>query len=367
MSSTSAASPIAGPQTIDSWLAASRGDASGLWLLSVLSQLVFPTVQVKGEAAAFSRADAAFAARDYAHPSSDGSILGRPGTDFLWLGGRLRNAWPAGPDDNAYSRVRRSNVATLLIGGGLDFATPPQVAKRQLLPYLPNGHQVVLPNLGHTDDFWSYEPAASSRLVNTFLANGKVDESGYTFRPVDFTPGFTQTKIAKIVLAVLVGLPAIALLSLVWLAVRVRYGGRLGRKAAAVTRSLWVLVLGLGGWLAGALVVLTALPTVALDSDVVAGLAVGAPVGLGIYLAWVDTRWTARVKTTGLASAVGGALVGAWLGCNAIGGLYAVVTATVGAAIGANLILLVLDVTRDRPRRTVPARVPTGELHLPIA
>ena len=37
-------------------------------------------------------------------------------------------------------------METLLIGGELDFATPPQKATRELLPHLPNGHEVVLPD-----------------------------------------------------------------------------------------------------------------------------------------------------------------------------------------------------------------------------
>src|SRR5215831_10125612 len=48
-----------------------------------------------------------------------------------------------------------------------------------------------------------------------------------------------------------------------------------------------------------------------------------------------------EIKRTGLAAALGGALVGAWLGCNVIDGLYGVVTATRGAAVGANAIVLV--------------------------
>ena len=97
--------------------------------------------------------------------------------------GRLLDAWPANPDENLYTRVRDSKVETLLIGGELDFATPPQNATRELLPHLPNGRQVVLPGLGHTDDFWSYEPEASSRLINTYLDSGRVDTSLYTRRP----------------------------------------------------------------------------------------------------------------------------------------------------------------------------------------
>ena len=77
------------------------------------------------------------------------SILGDPGTRFIWGGGELAK-WPASADEKEYGHVRTSKVKTLLIGGALDFATPPQIATRELLPYLPNGHQVVLAGIGHT-------------------------------------------------------------------------------------------------------------------------------------------------------------------------------------------------------------------------
>ena len=110
--------------------------------------------------------------------------------------------------------MRDSSVETLLIGGNLDFATPPQTATRELLPHLPNGHQVVLPGLGHTDDFWSYQPQAGAHLVNTFLDSGRVDASRYTPNRVDFDAGFPQTTLAKIVLAVLLGFGALTAVSL---------------------------------------------------------------------------------------------------------------------------------------------------------
>ena len=344
MNATSAGSPISGPMTVDAWLSAADGDASGLWLQSVLAQLVFPDVQVKGDVAAVGRADAAVVDRTFASAGGGGSILGNPGTDFLWAGGQLRDAWPAGPDDGEYRRVRTSQVPTLLIGGDLDFATPPQIAARELLPHLPNGRQVVLPGLGHTDDFWSDQPRASAHLVNTFLDSGTVDASLYRHGTVDFTPGFTQTALAKIVLAAMVAFGALAVLSLLWLARRAHKRGAIGRVAGATIRSVYVPVLGLGGWFLGALLVLTTLPTVPLDSELLAGLSVGLPVGLGIYWAWVHRDWSTRAKTTGLVAALAGALVGAWLGFNATAGLFAVLTAIVGATVVGNLIVLALDV-----------------------
>jgi hypothetical protein len=78
---------------------------------------------------------------------------------------------------------------------------------------------------------------------------------------------------------------------------------------------------------------------------------VGLPIGLGIYFAWVHRDWSRQSKATGLAAAVGGALVGAWLGFNATEGLFALITAIVGAVAGANLTPLALDIAWDRQGR----------------
>jgi hypothetical protein len=73
---------------------------------------------------------------------------------------------------------------------------------------------------------------------------------------------------------------------------------------------------------------------------------------------------SASTKATGVAAATGGGLVGAWLGFNATEGLFALITAIVGAAVGAHLVLILLNISEarregDRPPPPVPAdRVP---------
>jgi hypothetical protein len=46
-----------------------------------------------------------------------------------------------------------------------------------------------------------------------------------------------------------------------------------------------------------------------------------------------------------------GALVGTWAGFNSTAGLLALITAIVGAAVGANLVLVALDISWDRSGR----------------
>jgi pimeloyl-ACP methyl ester carboxylesterase len=345
---TNGGGPLTAGWTIDTLLHADQGDGAGAWFLSVIADMAFPSAQVWGDAAAVARTDAAAARRFFARGEGHGSVLGSPGTDLIWAGGKLLDAWPARSDENEYARVRDSKVETLLINGELDFATPPQWATRDLLPHLPNGQEVVLRNTGHTGDFWASEPDKGTRLIETYLDTGRVDRSLVTRKPVDFTPTVGHGGIAMIVLGVMLGVGALAALSLLLMWLRVRWRGGFGRKSSAVLRSLYPVVLGLGGWFVGALVVITATPGSSLDNELLAPLAVGVPVGLGVYLAWVDRDWSGTTKSTGVAAAAGGAVLGGWFGFQASADLVALFTTIVGAIAGANLLLLALDIAWNR-------------------
>ena len=349
---TDGGGPIAAPRTLDTLLAIDRGDGAGAWLFSVFAGLAFPRGQVWGDVAAIGRSDAAYAKRFFASHADRGSVIGSPGTELLYAGGRLLDAWPANPDENEYTQVRDSRVQTLVVGGALDFAAPPQNATRELLPHLPNGHQVVLPKLGHADDFWAYEPTASTRLIDSYLDTGRVDTSLYTENQLDFTPSTTHGTVAEIVLGVVLGLAGVALLSLLWIGSRLARRARFGRKGSVAARSLLPLLVGFGSWCLGALVVLVALPTVPLDDPLLALASIAPPVGLVVFAGWLRPAARGGVAA---ALALGSAAVGAWLGFHvpqtpALGA----VTAIIGAVLAANLALVALDVAGS-------AAVPAGD------
>ena len=208
-----------------------------------------PQSFVWGEFASIGMADAQPVERYFSSGADRGSIIGNPLAEFLWGAGGLAHAWPANPGENQYTSVQNSNVPTLLIGGTLDFETPAQNATKELLPHLPNGHQVILSGLGHVDDFYSYEPSASTQLLTTFYATGRVDTSRYTPNVVSFATSPAQTAIAKDILGVMIGFVVLAALLLLWVALRVRKHGSAGRKTSVVARTIVPVVLGLGGWL----------------------------------------------------------------------------------------------------------------------
>jgi hypothetical protein len=221
----------------------------------------------------------------------------------------------------------------------------------------------VLPRFAHSTTFWTEQPGAGTHLISTYLATGKVDDSRYEPQTVDFTPEVSQTALAKGIAGAMVGLALLTVLSLLWMARRVRKRGGYGRKASAALRSVYPIVLGLGGWFLGVLIVVTTMHGVPLDDELLAMLSVGLPVGAGIYLAWVQGGSPARSEGVGLATAVAGGLVGAWLGFHATVDLLALVTAIVGATAGANLLLIALDSAEARSiRDRLPAAVssPSG-------
>lgn len=362
---TAKMAPANGPMTIDTWLSAAEGDPSGLWFASLAGDLLFPKMFTWGQYAAIGAQDVHIADAYFAAGGDHGSILGNAGTDFVWGGGRLGEAWPVSPDDAEYRQVRPSTVETLLVGGELDFSTPPEAATKELLPHLPNGHQVVLPNMGHSGSFWSDQADAGTHLINTFLGSGAVDDSRYEPSRVDFTPGVTQTTIAKAIVGAMVGLALLTVVSLLWMAHRVHKRGAFGRKTSAMLRALYPVVLGLGGWFLGVLIVMLTKAGVPLGDQLLAVPSIGVPVGLGAYWAWVHRDWSFQRKWTGMAAGVAGALVGAWLGFHATADLMALLTAIAGAIAGANLALILLDVFGGRaemPATPMTAATPRPDL-----
>lgn len=348
---TSENAPLSAPMVLDSWLSAADGDASGLWFISFLADLAFPEAFVWGETAAVAMLDAEVADTYYSAGGDPGSILGNAGTDFLFGGGGLTKAWPPNLADDEYRQVQTSDVETLLIGGTVDFATPVVNATDDLLPYLPNGHQVVLAEFGHSTDFWTYQPEASTRLINTFYDTGEVDDSLYSYRTMDFGTTISQTGLGKGFVIVMLGFAILAVASLLWMPRRVKKRGSFGPKTSAWIRSLYPLVLGLGGWFLVVLIVMTIWPSISLGNSLIAVLSMGLPIGLGIYWAWVHQDWSTQIRKAGFAAAMGGALVGGWVGFTSTAGLLALITTIIGAAIGANLALIVLDITWDKSAR----------------
>ena len=80
----SAGSPLVAPVALNSWISAAHGDPSGLWLMSLLSSLIFPQSITWGQADSAVQLDASAASRYFSSTAGHGSIIGDPGSDLLW-------------------------------------------------------------------------------------------------------------------------------------------------------------------------------------------------------------------------------------------------------------------------------------------
>jgi hypothetical protein len=196
--------PLNGPAVIDMWLDAAEGDASGMALVTLAMDLLMPKLVNWGHFLAMgtSAPDLIDPARDYqTELSQPGTILGSPMSLLLW---GVAQGWPATPDQQRYFEAQDSDVETLLISGSIDFSTPPQYARDELLPHLSKGHQVILKDIGHTASFLNSQPQARSRLLSTYFDSGQVDDSLYEYQAPVFDVDKSWGGMAKMALAVLV-------------------------------------------------------------------------------------------------------------------------------------------------------------------
>jgi pimeloyl-ACP methyl ester carboxylesterase len=210
--------PLSAPWVIDAWLSAAEGDASGLAMLSLFSDMMFPSAFVWGETAAVSAStDLPVAVQYLAETNLEDSIIGTPGSTWMWSG---ISSWPADLLPEEFSQVQPSEVETLLVGGTVDFATPSESARDELLPSLSHGQQVILPEFGHSEDIWGIQHEATVQLVNSFLGTGVADASLFTIQPIPFDVGTVAfPELLKIALGAMM-MVLLGLVALVWFVVQ---------------------------------------------------------------------------------------------------------------------------------------------------
>ena len=204
-------------KVFDTYVAAANGDASGLWMISVVAPFIFPEVVNWGENASKAVSADHEPGRDYFRellPRE--AVFGAPLGSFLWA---PASRWPIQPMPKEYRTPDTSFVPTLIISGNLDLSTPAENARSGLLPYLPNATHVVLSEMGHIMDLWRVNPEATYELVTSFIEEGAVDASAVKRVPMDFDVSWGFPVLAKLLATVAV-VTAALLTFLVWLLVR---------------------------------------------------------------------------------------------------------------------------------------------------
>jgi hypothetical protein len=207
-------------QVYDTLLAAEAGDPSGLALFSLVGELIFPSANTWGFAASVAASSDFDPSRDYCTEMiPPDSTMGVPASEYYWCSLQYAE-WPTHLIPEDYRHVQSSDVKTLLVSGNADFSTPAWTATDELLPSLNNAEQVILSEFGHTADIWSLQPEATIHLLTTFYDTGEVDDSHYSYQPMDFNVGFMSFPFLAKVLVITIIVVSLLLVGLVWFIVR---------------------------------------------------------------------------------------------------------------------------------------------------
>ena len=173
--------------------AANCNDYSGLYLMQLAYDYLIPRGSIHGDL--FQKGCADFDPNiNYREKlKSDHTILGS-NMALLLMGGA--SSWYNGSIPEEYRKVRMSQTETLMIGSNLDVSTPPENATNELLPFLPNGHQVILKNMSH-QDVSSLQADSYNKLVADYFDKGAVNESMFRYDEIDFKPAKRFSSLAK--------------------------------------------------------------------------------------------------------------------------------------------------------------------------
>ena len=207
------------PMIVDAYLEAAEGDSSGLAMLNLMTSIAPIDRQVFGD---LSNKAGTLDLEKYGGIESvslGNSIMGAPMAELIWP---IAKEWPLELIPKDLREFQETDVEMLLVNGTVDFATPP-TALDEARPYFHKAQMVLLPEFSHiTDVMTTLQPEAFERLITSYYDTGVADASLYIYQPLSFEPGMSLTIVAKLLVAVIVFLPALFILGAVFVARRIR-------------------------------------------------------------------------------------------------------------------------------------------------
>ncbi len=176
--------------------AALKGDYSGLYLMQLACDYV-DLFHSTNYGDLFSKAltadyDSTMDYRRLFRP--DSFEIGAPLSMLYWGSCKNMQIKLIDPD---YRKIKLCNTETLMVGGNLDITCPPDLTIKELLPYMPNGNQVILTNMSHVGDLIYLQYDAFKNMARRYYDEGVIDTSEFKNDPVDFNTKRSFNKMAK--------------------------------------------------------------------------------------------------------------------------------------------------------------------------
>ena len=203
----------------DAYLAAANGDPSGLAMANLMTRLMTPAdAWIYGDI--FSKGGTADLEgyRGIESVSLGNSIMGAPHSELVWP---IAAEWPTELIPKELRGFQQSDVEMLLVNGTVDFSTPP-TNMEEARPYWHRAQMVLLPEFSHVEDEYTLQQGAFERLITSYFDTGVADRSLYVYQPLSFKPVISMTVVARVLVAVMVLLPALIILGVVLVVRRIR-------------------------------------------------------------------------------------------------------------------------------------------------
>ena len=185
----------------DSFVAAEKGDYSGLALMSLAYDYVFPDMLVWGDLATKAVSADFDSMKIFSSDAQPDEVLGSPMNKLLWEPLKYMR-FPIEMIPDSLRAPVKSNVETLILSGSIDFSTPAECGK-EFLPYLKNGRQIIFSEAGHVGDIRYLQLDATKGLIADYINKGIVDTSKIKYVPMDFNVSWGFPTIAKTALGVI--------------------------------------------------------------------------------------------------------------------------------------------------------------------
>jgi pimeloyl-ACP methyl ester carboxylesterase len=208
-------------QVFNAFIAAEKGDYTGLVMMSLAFDYTFPSMMVFGDCAAKAgSADLNYFRKITITDNAQSRILGAPLNELLWKPLSYED-FPIKMIPDSLQSLRESNVETLIISGSIDFSTPVENVK-ELLPYLKNGKHIILSEFGHVGDLRFLRKSMTDQIITDFFNKGIVDESKIEYVPMDFQVSWGFPLIFKVAIVTIIIIVAFLIVVSVWLIKKVR-------------------------------------------------------------------------------------------------------------------------------------------------
>jgi hypothetical protein len=205
------------PMAFDAYLAAAEGDPSGLAMLNLIAKIM-PIDQLFGDQV---NKVGTLDMEKYGgieRISLGDSVMGSPMAEAIWP---TIEEWPVKLVSKDLREYQETDVEMLLVNGTVDVSTLSTWLK-EASSYFHQAQVVTLPEFGHTGDVQTFQPEALEQLVTSYYDTGVADDSLFVYQPLSFEPGMRLTVIARLLVMIIVVLPALLILGVVLVVRRFR-------------------------------------------------------------------------------------------------------------------------------------------------